>query len=207
MKTLFCLLLVLVCGSFIAQAQKKKTAQTIEIPASLKADTISKVTYTYKGKTYKQQAFIDLVYTKGVKEDKEYTAMINFLKAKKETNVVEKIESAVEAKAFAGLDDDLDESDADLKKLEQLTKKAEEITKKAEEITKKAEDAKEGAKMAEAMTQKMVGANLTQLSKDVENKVAGSEQKYVDYVDKYPALKTDAKVKVMYEKCKAKIKK
>jgi hypothetical protein len=67
MKTLFCLFLVLVCGSFVAQAQQKKTAQTIEIPASLKADTISKVTYTYKGKTYKQQAFIDLAYTKGVK--------------------------------------------------------------------------------------------------------------------------------------------
>ncbi len=46
MKTLFCLFLVLVCSSFVAQAQQKKTAQTIEIPASLKADTISKVTYT-----------------------------------------------------------------------------------------------------------------------------------------------------------------
>lgn len=122
MKTLLCLFLVLVCGSFVAQAQQKKAAQTIEIPASLKADTISKVTYTYKGKTYKQQAFIDLVYTKAAQKDKEYTAMIDFLKAKKETDVVEKIESAVEAKAFAGLDDDLDESDADLKKLEQAKK-------------------------------------------------------------------------------------
>jgi len=54
MKILFCLFLVLVCGSFVAQAQQKKTAQTIEIPASLKADTLSKVTDTYKGKTYKQ---------------------------------------------------------------------------------------------------------------------------------------------------------
>ena len=48
---------------------------------------------------------------------------------------------------------------------------------------------------------------LAQLSKDVDNKVAGSEQKYVEYVDKYPDLRKDAKVKVMYEKCKAKIKK
>jgi len=141
-----------------------------------------------------------LVYTKGVKEDKEYTAMINFLKAKKETNIAEKIESAVEDKAFAGLEDGLDELNADTKELEQAKKEA-------EAAKKEAEAAKEGAKKAEAMTQKIVGANLTQLSKDVENKVAGSEQKYVEYVDKYPTLLKDAKVKVMYEKCKAKIKK
>jgi hypothetical protein len=186
-KTLFCLFLVLVCGSFVAQAQQKKTAQTIEIPASLKADTISKVTYTYKGKTYKQQAFIDLAYTKAAQKDKEYAAMISFLKAKKEINVVEKIES--ETWVF-----EADES---------MT----EVANNLKETTKKAEDAKEGAKMAETMTQKIVGANLTQLSKDIENKVTGSEQKYVEYVDKYPELRKDTKVKVMYEKCKAKIKK
>ncbi len=187
MKTLFCLFLVLVCGSFVAQAQKK-TAQTITIPASLKADTISKVTYTYKGKTYKQQAFIDLVYTKGVKEDKEYKAMIDFLKAKKETNVVEKIESAVEDKAFAGLEDGLDELNAKHKEAEEVTKKAEASTKFLEKFV-----------IPELQT------TLTQLSKDVDNKVVGSEQKYVEFVDKYPTLLKDAKVKVMYEKCKAKI--
>ncbi len=41
--------------------------------------------------------------------------MIDFLKAKKEINLVEKIESAVEAKAFAGLEDGIDELNAGLK--------------------------------------------------------------------------------------------
>ena len=208
MKTLFCLFLVLVCGSFIAQAQKK-TAQTIEIPASLKADTISKVTYTYKGKTYKQQAFIDLVYTKGVKEDKEYKAMIDFLKAKKETNLVEKIESAVEDKAFAGLEDGLDELNADTKELEQVKKEAEAAKKEAEESRKKAEASAEALRIIKSFgepNEQEQKTTLTQLSKNVANKIAGSEQKYVEYVDKYPDLRKDAKVKAMYEKCKAKIK-
>ncbi len=58
MKTLFCILTFVMLRGFVTQAQ------TIPIPASLKADTVSKVTYTYKGKTYKQQEFIDLAYTK-----------------------------------------------------------------------------------------------------------------------------------------------
>jgi hypothetical protein len=99
--------------------------------------------------------------------------------------------------AFAGLEDGLDELNADTKELEQLTKEAEASTKKAEASTK----------FVEKFVIPELQTTLTQLSKDVENKVAGSEQKYVDYVDKYPTLLKDAKVKVMYEKCKAKIKK
>lgn len=200
MKTLFCTLIFVLFGVFTTQAQDKTA---ITIPASLKADTVSKVTYTYKGKTYKQQEFIDLVYTKGVKEDKEYTAMIDFLKAKNETNIVEKIESAVDDNAFAGLEDGLDE-------LVEANKKAEESAKRAEEATKRAEAAKKFVASIDTTgilepSNEQKTTKLTQLSNDVDNKVVGSEKKYVDYVDKYPHLKNDEKVKLMYEKCKAKL--
>jgi hypothetical protein len=85
-----------------------------------------------------------------------------------------------------------------------------ETTKELEEVTRELAATKEALRITKSITQpteQEQKRTLTQLSKDVENKVAGSEQKYVEYVDTYPTLLKDAKVKVMYEKCKAKIKK
>lgn len=205
MKTLFFTLIFVLFGVFTTQAQDKTA---ITIPASLKADTVSKVTYTYKGKTYKQQEFIDLVYTKAAQKDKEYAAMIDFLKAKNETNIVEKIEN----ETFEFID------------WNAFNLEAVELAKKVEVTKKKSEAAEKELEAAEKNLEASIKFNasldttaiiltptqqqkttLTQLSKDIDNKVVGSEKKYVEFVDKYPDLKNDEKVKLMYEKCKAKL--
>jgi hypothetical protein len=190
MKTLFFLFIFSACGAICCQAQNN-TKQTITTPASLKADTVNKVTYTYKGKLYTQQEFIDSVCIKLEKNDTEYVAMTDFLKAKNETDVLNTIKN--KSLRFRIYESKIDPAA---------------LAKEVEESTKNAKASEDFRLLTDTTTiLKPQKITLRQLSKDVENKVVDSEQKYVEFVDKYPELKTDEKVRVMYEKCKSKIKK
>lgn len=87
--------------------------------------------------------------------------MIDFLKAKNEKEIVEKIEG--ETWVFEAGEVSFND-----------------IAKESEEATMELAATKEALRIAEQASKAMIYTKLNQLSKDVENNVVGSEQKYVE---------------------------